>query len=206
MAGAFSSVPETADGGFNFTAHMSRLCAEIARRTPELAHVDVTRVAIRFCQTRKAVSHGLQATLTPLRFEGGRPHAIRHGRRWAIQPLYDASGREMLYLLSFYLPRFLNRPFRDKLITVFHELWHIDPGFNGDLRRHPGRCYAHGRDERAYDAAMTELVDRWLAQSPPAESFAFLQSSFWQLKRTCGTILGHRIPTPKLLPLEPRAA
>ena len=39
----------------------------------------------------------------------------------------------MLYLLSFYLPRFLKLPWREKLATVIHELWHVNPQFNGDL-------------------------------------------------------------------------
>ena len=55
--------------GFNFTLHMRRLCVELADRLEELAHVDMDRVAIRFCQARKAVRYGMQASLTPLRFE-----------------------------------------------------------------------------------------------------------------------------------------
>src|SRR5262245_24507994 len=125
--------------GFDFTFHMRRLCADIARRVDELGHVDVHRMAIRCCQTRKSALHGIQATLTPLRFERGALETHRNGRRWTIERLYDASGREMLYLLSFYLPRFQNQSFHEKLATVFHELWHVDPAFTGDLRRLPGR-------------------------------------------------------------------
>ena len=35
-----------------------------------------------------------------------------------IQRLYDASGREMLYILSFYLPRYLDLPLPEKLIRL----------------------------------------------------------------------------------------
>ena len=31
------------------------------------------------------------------------------------------ADREMLYLMTFCLPRFLNRPFEDKFVTLFHE-------------------------------------------------------------------------------------
>jgi hypothetical protein len=108
--------------GFDFTVHMRRLCRDIASRLDELRHIDVQRVAIRCCQTRKAALHGIQATLTPLRFEQGALTTWRNGRRWTIERLYDDSGREMLYLLSFYLPRFQNQTFKEKLATVFHEL------------------------------------------------------------------------------------
>jgi len=63
--------------GFNFTLHMRRLCADLVARVPELAHIDLKRVAIRFCQARKAVRHGVQASLTPLRFERGELYSQR---------------------------------------------------------------------------------------------------------------------------------
>ena len=66
------------------------------------------------------------ASLTPMRFAGGQTHVVRRQRRWAIQRLYGPDGREMLYILTFYLPRYLDLPFREKLTTVLHE-----PGTSG---------------------------------------------------------------------------
>ncbi|HUY88642.1 MAG TPA: hypothetical protein VMV10_07905 [Pirellulales bacterium] len=194
------------DGGFDFNFHVGRLCADLAARLPELSHVDMSRVAIRYCQARSAASHGLQATLTPLRFEGGELFTQRCGRRWTIERLYDASGREMLYLLSFYLPRFLNHSFEEKLTTVIHELWHISPSFNGDLRRLPGRCYAHGPSEREYHQQMEALAAKWLSFGPPEETFRFLHASFRQLQSSHGAVFGARISTPRLIPADHRAA
>jgi predicted metallopeptidase len=189
----------TAEVGFNFTLHMRRLCVELAGRLPELAHLDMARVAIRFCQARAATRHGLQASLTPLRFQGGQRYVRRRGQTWTIEPLYDADGREMLYLLSFYLPRFLQRPWQEKLATVVHELWHVGPAFDGDLRRHAGRCYAHGNSQRQYDALTHELSSRWLALSPPAEIYEFLRHDFSQLERRHGRVFGQKIRTPRLI-------
>jgi hypothetical protein len=187
--------------GLDFTWHMSRLCLDVCTRLPELSHVDPRRVAVRYCQVRKAVAHGFLASLTPLRFEGGQMYKLRHGRRWMIQPLFDSAGREMLYLLSFYLPRFLDHAFEEKLTTVLHELWHISPSFNGDLRRMPGRCYAHGHSERHYDEAAGRLVRSWLALTPPTELYEFLEHDFQQLRRRYGAVYGTRIPTPKVIAL-----
>ena len=189
-------------GGFDFTFHVRRLCADMVHRLPELSHVDLPRVAISFSQTRKAVDHGLYASLTPLRFAGGSRYAVRRGRKWTVQRLVDESAGEMLYLLSFYLPRFLDQRFHHKLTTVVHELWHISPRFDGDLRRFGGRCYAHSASQRRYDAKVEQLVDRWLSLEPPASVYNFLRYEFRELVRRYGRVYGVKIPTPKLIPVE----
>jgi predicted metallopeptidase len=187
------------EGGFNFTLHMRQLCTELTAGLPEFSHVEIDRVAIRFCQARKSVRHGLQASLTPLRFESGELHSRRRGRTWTVERLFDTSGREMLYLLSFYLPRFLERSFEEKLSTVVHELWHISPLFDGDLRRHPGRCYAHSHSQKQYDDHVRELAARWLELDPPSTSYDFLRMNFSQLENRHGRIYGQRIRTPRLI-------
>ncbi|MBI2826806.1 MAG: hypothetical protein HYX69_19200 [Planctomycetia bacterium] len=185
--------------GFDFTKHVRHLCGDIVSRLGDLRHVDMARVAVRVCQTRRRGRHGLHASLTPLRFEGGRREVVRRGRTWTIRPLLDAAGLEMLYLLSFYLPRFCDQPFEEKLATVMHELWHIGPSFDGDIRRLPGRCYAHGRREHDFHVAMHQTVQQWLALGPPAELHEFLRCDFGQLRRQHGGVHGIKIPTPKLV-------
>lgn len=181
---------------------MRRLCTDVAARVPELAHVDMQRVGVGFSQARLRTRHGLYATLTPLRFPGGRLHALRRGKRWAIQRLYDTSGREMLYILSFYLPRFLDLPFAQKLNTTLHELWHIGPAFDGDLRRFAGRCYAHSHSRKSYDRQMDALVERYLAANPPETLYDFLRADHRQLVALHGPVYGTKIPAPKLVRID----
>lgn len=187
--------------GFNFTAAMGRVCRDVVSRTPELAHLDLDYVAISFSQARNVSLHGMFASLTPLRFEGGSTTTVRRGRTYAVQQFRAAGGREILYVLTFYLPRFADLSLREKLITVFHELWHISPRFDGDIRRHEGRCYAHTSSQAEFDQAMGVLADRWLAQGPPEESWGFLRRSFTELHRLHGGIHGLRLPRPKLIPV-----
>lgn len=187
--------------GLDFTAHARRLCEDLTARLDELSHIDMTRVALRICQVRRGGLHGVQATLTPLRFADGELETTRRGRRYTIDRLYGADGREMLYLLSFYVPRFFEHSLEEKLATVCHELWHIGERFDGDLRRHAGRCYAHGPSERDYHAAMIELARRWLSLDPPPELHAFLDGNFRQLVARYGRVYGTRIPTPRLIPV-----
>ena len=189
--------------GFDFTTAMRRLCEHITRHTDELSHVDFSRVAVSFAQTRKRVSHGMYASLTPMRFEGGARFTERQGRRWTCQRLVSpGSDHEYLYILSFYLPRFQDAPLREKLLTTFHELWHIGPLFDGDLRRHEGRCYAHGRSQAEFDAHCGWLVDRWLAGDPSEQLYGFLRHDFQELQDIHGRVYGIKIRAPKLIPVD----
>jgi predicted metallopeptidase len=194
--------PGSASKGFDFTARIRPLVVDIAARVPELRHVDPSRVAIGFSQIRRSTRHGLYASLTPLRFAGGAEHTVRRGRRWTVQRLYDTAGKEMLYILTFYLPRFLDLPWREKLATVVHELWHIGPAFDGDLRRHRGRCYAHGSSKQDYDALVARLTDRYLRLAPSLALDDLLHHDFRQLVARYGKIYGTKFPAPKLLPLD----
>jgi hypothetical protein len=192
--------------GFDFTAAIRAICADMAKRLPELAHIDVERVALGACQTRNGAMHGLFATLTPLRFEGGLVERVAGGRRHRIQPLVDPTGREYLYLLNFYLPRFQNLPLEEKLSTIVHELWHIGPRFDGDLRRHAGRCYAHGSSQKAYDAQMDRFAQQWLAGDPPHHLYEFLQAPFEELAAEHGGVRAQRWPAPRLVRVSLKSA
>jgi len=188
--------------GFDFTTHVRRLCDDMVARLDQLRHVDMSRVALSYSQTRRAGKQGMFAALTPLRFAGGQMHTFRRKRRWGIQRLFDPDGREMLYILTFYLPRFLDLPLREKLTTVLHELWHVGPKFDGDVRRLGGRCFAHGSSQKQYDVHIEALLDRWLSFNPPPPLYDFLRPTFRELLAQHGRVYGRKVPTPKLIPLD----
>jgi hypothetical protein len=184
--------------GFDFTRAMRALCHDVTERVAEFRHVRVDDMAVTFAQTRRRVPHGLQAKLTPMRFEEGSLVTRRGSRTWTLERLYDGN-REMLYILTFYLPRFLNHSFREKLITVFHELYHISPKFDGDIRRLDGRYHVHTHSQDEYDRAMGTLVAEYLRRSPPPELIDFLRHDFRGLCARYGAVFGKRIAAPKLI-------
>ena len=200
--GRKSRVGRTGKAGFDFTLHIRRLCEDVVARLDCLRHVDMSRVAISFSQARKTTSHGMYASLTPMRFAGGRKHTVRGGKKWGVQRLQGASGHEMFYILNFYLPRFLELKFREKLTTVFHELWHVGPEFDGDVRRFGGRCFVHGGPQDGYDAQVEKLVDHWLSLDPPESVYRFLHGNFSELLTRHGRVFGQKIPVPKLFVVE----
>lgn len=196
------STNEPPSAGFDFTLHVRRLCRDVATRCPDLAHLDVDRIAVTFSQARKRALHGLQATLTPMRFRDGALYAYRGGQQWTIERVFDDAGVEMLYLLNFYLPRYLDLDFREKLVTLFHELWHISPDFDGDLRRFPGRCYAHGSSQRDFDAHAAKLAQAYLAADPPLHCYQFLHFDFRTLCQHHGHVHATRHRAPNLIPAD----
>lgn len=191
-------------GAFDFSAAIAAVCCDMCSRLPELSHIDMRRVAVSVNQTRRNVSHGIYAALTPLRFEAGAPHKTIRGRRYTVEPVLDERGDEYLYILTVYLPRFMNTTLEEKLVTLIHELWHISAAFDGDLRRHAGRCYAHGPSQAAYDAQMTVFAQRWLAADPPESLYGFLATDFGTLAAEYEKVVGLHWRAPKLVPADQR--
>lgn len=142
----------------------------------------------------------MYASLTPLRFQNGERTTTRRGRQVVIQKIQDATGSDALYLLNFYLPRFYLNDFQERLRTITHELWHISPKFNGDIRRLPGRCYAHSGSQKNFDAVAAQLAQLWLATHPDPHLYAFLQCSFQTLIQNY-VITGQKYGRPKIITL-----
>lgn len=166
---------------------------------PELSHIDVSQLAFAFAQAKNRSSYGTYATLTPMRFEGGSLFTTKRGSRYTVQRLYSKSGKELLYIVTFYMPRFMDVDLVEKLSTVIHELYHISPDFNGDIRRFPGRCYAHSGSQKDYDAEMDRMAERWLDSKPPEHVYDFLKYRFDELASKYGPVYGAKIKNPKLV-------
>jgi hypothetical protein len=189
-----------ADLPFDFCGHVQRLCQDIVARCAELRHIDVSKLLFCMTQARTGRLHGLQARVTPLRFRDGALRRRRHGIPYQVQR-YLVDDCEMLYLVTFCLPRFLDQGFDDKFVTLFHELYHIGPHFDGDLRRHSGRCQVHSLSKRAYDRHMAHLARAYLADGADPSVHAFLRLNFAQLAHRHGRVEAVVVPRPKLLPI-----
>src|SRR5205085_898866 len=137
--------------------------------------------------------------------EGGSLTRQRRGITYQVQR-YFLENREFLYLMTFCLPRFLDQVFDDKFITLFHELFHISPACDGDLRSHGGRYALHSHSQKRYDERMAALARAYLAGRPDPTLHAFLQLDFAQLQRRHGSVVAVVVPRPKVVPLEKQTA
>lgn len=185
---------------FDLTAALARLVEDLARRLPAFHHLDPARLLVTLTPARVRGPFGLQARCTPLRFKGGATTRRFRGRTYQVQR-YLLDGRELLYLVTFVVPRFLDLPAREKLITVAHELYHIGERFDGDLRRHPGRCYAHTHSKKGYDDEMGRLVDAYLATGPNPTLTEWLKPDAAGLAALFGGAVGVTVPRPKMIPV-----
>ena len=184
----------------NLTGELERLIGDIAARTPELNHVKPEKLLV-CVSTGRAGRGGSLAKIHPLRFAGGeRSVKARRGRRSVLctMPSITHRGEEMLYVIYFLIPRFLELSFREKLITIFHELYHISPACDGDIRRFPGRNYAHGSSTKSYNQKMGELADRYLEVLPDPSALGFLEGNLAVLRSRHGAIVGRRLQAPRI--------
>ena len=177
---------------FDFSDAMERLICHIRASCPEFAHVELDRMIIACMQARSPGAHGVFASVQPMKFEGGSETMLRRGRTYAM-PEVIHKGKQILYIVYFALPRFMDMKFEAKLATVFHELYHISPRFNGDIRRFRGKYYAHGKSKKAYNELVGAMAKQYLAMPGAIEHTEFLRSDFKRLSKQHGGVGGTKV-------------
>lgn len=185
----------------NLTAELERLIADITARHEAFFHIDSSRLLVCVNTTRNGSPHGLFAKIHPLRFPAGSSvQTVRRGRFTlrCTMPEISHQGREILYVIYFMIPRFIDRPLRDKLITIFHELYHISPLFDGDIRRFPGRNFAHGGSTEKYNRLMERFADEYLQAPDSRVLTAFLAQGMSALREKHRAIVGRKMLMPKI--------
>ena len=176
---------------------MQKVVDDLVGTVPELRHVDTSRVLLSITQARQRSKHGVYASCVPLRFEGGSAETSQGKHRYRM-PRLMRDGTEILYILYFMLPRFHEeQDYREKLATIIHELYHISPSFNGDIRRFPGKNFAHGTSRERYHQAMGVLADRYLRESCAGGEHDFLKVPFAELLKRPGGVVGTCVSRPK---------
>jgi predicted metallopeptidase len=185
----------------NITTALEHLIADAVNRLEEFHHIRPEQLLVCLSTTRSGGIHGTYAKIHPLRFaHGAISTEVRRGRRRyaCTMPTVTHNQHEILYLIYFLVPRFLNQTLREKLITIFHELYHIAPAFDGDIRRFPGRNYAHGSSKKAYNQRIALLVDTYLERLDNQELLTSLSGTMMELRARHRSLVGRRFPAPKL--------
>ncbi len=177
---------------YNLTDDVALLVHLLSRRVERLQHIKPGQILHGVSQARSRSRYGVYAQCHALRFKHGkREHLTRDGYAW-VWPETRVRGHEMLYYITYFLPRFLDQQPRERLHTLLHELYHIHPQFNGDLRRFPGRNEFHGNRHEDFDG----VVDRMVEESLPhidLERFPFLTLAFDELVMRHGSVVGNKL-------------
>lgn len=185
---------------FDITAAVRDVCRDICSKVSIFRSYDLSRVGFSVSKSRGSDDYGVFASLTPLRFENGSRLTRRRGAFYTIPAVYDAQTKiELSYILTICVPRFTNRKsVKDKIVTLTHELYHISPRFDGDIRRFNGPKYAHGSSRKRFDAIASKIADEWLATDPDPKIWDFLRWNFDELEERFGGVVGWRFPSVPL--------
>lgn len=186
---------------FHYTDALRHLLIDIISSCEKFHHIDLAQVGIGITMARGTRAAGVLAKCVPLRFEGGDRRGTHNGRRYLMSDVIY-QGTEMLYLMLVYLPRFQNLSAEEKLRTLFHEMYHISPNFDGDLRRFPGPNYAHGRSREWFNALFEDDLQHFLTHHHEAHRHPFLDRTFAELNSQQGPIVGLTFPMPQMIPLD----
>ncbi|HUW34560.1 MAG TPA: putative metallopeptidase [Planctomycetota bacterium] len=165
---------------FDYAEAMRRLIGDIIETCDAFRHVKASSLLVGCIKARNSDGKGLYARTVPLRFEGGSLTTQRRGREFRV-PVVQHAGNEVLYIVSFCLPRFQNLPFHDKLVTIFHELYHVSPKCDGDIRRFDGANYVHTSSQERYDELMKQLATQYVERTANPELHDFLKYTYAQL-------------------------
>lgn len=181
--------------GYSLTDDIALLVHLLSKRVERLSHLRPGQILHGISQARTRSKYGVYAQCHGLRFRhGAATQPARNGNVW-VWPDIKVRGQSMLYYITYFLPRFLDQPPEDRLHTLLHELYHISPRFDGDLRRFAGRNEYHGNN---YDRIIDGLVEE-ARPHVDAGQFEFLQANFDQLTARHGAVMGN-----KLLRFKPR--
>ncbi len=164
---------------------MQDLIKDITQTVDELSYIDPEYVSVGFKRSKDNVNEETWAEVTALDLGDGAYLQKKEGRveKYFSSQCLLMNGVPVKYIMDFYVPVFLSLPFREKLVTVFHELYHISPNFDGELRTFKGRAYQHGPSKEKYDKYMEYLCDKYMRED--REAVEFLKEQPVELMNLC---------------------
>lgn len=179
----------------NITDLLTAIINEIILRTKIFQHIDMNRIHICLSSNRGG-SGAIYGKLVPLKFKGGSDIMKFRGRHYAL-PKITHNRRDLLYIIYFYSPRFLDLSAAEKLRVIFHELYHISPEFNGDIRR-LGRVKAsHGSSKKRFDSMFEDELKTFFDHISRSELYKILEMNASSLNRNFKKIYCSRMKIPK---------
>ena len=182
--------------GFDLAGEIERLISDITRVCRGFSHIDPGRLLVGWTSSRKR-RFGVYATIYPLRFARGRTSISSRGALWHL-PRVLRDGREVDYVITFYVPRFLALDPPSRLAVVFHELFHVSAACDGDLRRFEGHRSAHGRSVKAFEAGFQADLAVYMASRRALHFHEILSLSHGEILRRYGAVVPRRVRRPVL--------
>jgi hypothetical protein len=183
-------------GEINISMAITEIIAEITSRVPSFGHIDTGKIQVCISSNRNNGRGATFGKLVPLRFKGGEELLYFRGKCYAMPRVFQ-NGTRLLYLVYFYSPRFIDLPPREKLRVIFHELYHISPEFNGDIRRFGRGGSAHGNSKKRYDLRFEKEMAEFMDHISSTRHWHFLSLDARALFSNYRKVFSHRMKTPR---------
>ena len=186
----------------NLSDTLTLLLHEMVSRTGEFRLFDVNRILLCCSTNRKTTGGGIYGKLLPMRFENGS-EIVQHNSRYYTIPRLIVNDIEILYVMYFYMPRFFDLSAAEKVNVMFHELYHISPEFNGDIRRMGSVKKAHGHSKKSFEEKYIEYSRSFYeyVRNTPYQAFLSMKSD--DLQQRFKKIHFRKMKTIKPVELKP---
>lgn len=142
----------------DFSAALRQILADIAARVPEFQHLEPERILVTAGQARKRS----RATTRPFAFAETGTRRSENGILW--KPIVKVRGKRIRYEITLRPLFFMRSTARERLHTIFHELYHMSARFDGTLET--ARRHAH-LPRKAFDKELKPIVRRYTEVMPP---------------------------------------
>ncbi len=180
----------------NLTDVLSLIIHDMVKSTDEFKSFDMNKILICCASNRSDGRGAIYGKLSPLRFQDGS-EIIKHNGRFYTIPKLKVNNIEILYVIYFYIPKFFNLSAKDKVNVMFHELYHINPEFNGDIRRMGKFKSAHGHSRKSFEEKYIEYADAFFETIKEAPYYNFLQMKTEDIQEHFKKIRYRRMKTIK---------
>lgn len=165
----------------NLTDIFTEIIHDMIKSTDEFKSFDSSKILVCCASNRKDYKGATYGKLLPLRFKDGS-EIIKHNGKFYTIPKVKFNNTELLYIIYLYIPKFFNLSARDKINVMFHELYHINPDFNGDIRRMGEFKSAHGHSRKSFEEKYIEYSDNFYKTVQNASYYNFLLMSSEEIR------------------------
>jgi len=180
----------------NLTDILTLIIHDMINSTDEFKSFDLNKILLCCASNRKDARGAIYGKLLPLRFKDGS-EVIKHNNRFYTIPRVKFGNTEILYVIYLYIPKFFNLSARDKVNVMFHELYHINPEFNGDIRRMGKFKAAHGHSRKSFEEKYIEYADVFFEKIQNTPYYNFLQMNSNDIQNQFKTVKYRRMKNIK---------
>jgi hypothetical protein len=162
LAASFPAVAEPparpCAGRPDFGAAIDAVVADIAAKSPALSHIVPPEILFVAADAR----HSSRATTRPTAYDGG---SAVGGDGVHLRPSVKFKGRRIKYVVELRPKFFRTSTAEQRLATIFHELLHMSPAFDGSI---PAEKSHKGSESGEFESAVREAVQAYIGKADPA--------------------------------------